>query len=98
MSTRLIGRGVQDSEHKAGSNGESGSGREHRESRFNPQTGAYLGTQKVNATVQVAKDGETFSAVSISELRDPAGTVVLSGLRGTAVGTRIHVEQIPDRP
>jgi hypothetical protein len=66
--------------------------------RFNPQTGAYLGTQKVNATVRVASDGETFTAVSVSELRDPAGNVVLAGLRGTAVGTRIHVEQIPDQP
>jgi hypothetical protein len=66
--------------------------------RFNPQTGAYLGTTKVNATVRVARDGETFAAVSISELRDPAGNVVLTGLRGTATGTRIHVEQIPDRP
>ena len=66
--------------------------------RFNPQTGAYLGTQKVNATVQVASDGETFTAVSVSELRDPAGNVVLAGLRGTAAETRIHVEQIPDQP
>jgi len=66
--------------------------------RFNPQTGAYLGTQKVNATARVAPDGETFTAVSVSELRDPAGNVVLAGLRGTAVGTRIHVEQIPDLP
>ena len=66
--------------------------------RFNPQTGAYLGTQKVNATVRVAADGETFNAVSVSELRDPAGNVVLAGLRGTAVGTRIHVEQITDQP
>jgi hypothetical protein len=66
--------------------------------RFNPQTGAFLGTQKVNATVRVASDGETFSAVSISEQRDPAGNVVLAGMRGTAAGTRIHVEQIPDRP
>jgi hypothetical protein len=66
--------------------------------RFNSQTGAFLGTQKVNATVRVASDGETFSAVSISEQRDPAGNVVLAGMRGTAAGTRIHVEQIPDRP
>ncbi len=66
--------------------------------RFNPQTGAYLGTQKVNATVRVAPDGETFTAVSVSELRDPAGNVVLAGLRGTAAGTRIHVEPIPDQP
>jgi hypothetical protein len=66
--------------------------------RFNPQTGAFLGTQKVHATVRVAGDRETFSAVSISEQRDPAGNVVLAGLRGTAAGSRMHVEQIPDRP
>lgn len=66
--------------------------------RFNPQTGAYLGTQKVNATVRVAPDGETFAAVSISELRDPDGNLVVGGLRGTAAGKRIHVERIPDQP
>ena len=66
--------------------------------RFNPQTGAYVGTQHVNATVRVAPDGETFTAVSVSELRDPAGNLVLGGLRGTATGKRIHVERIPDQP
>ena len=57
--------------------------------RFNPQTGAYVGTQHVDATVRVAPDGETFTAVSVSELRDPAGNLVLGGLRGTATGKRI---------
>lgn len=66
--------------------------------RFNPQTGAFLGTTKVNATARVARDRRTFSAVSLSELRDPAGTVVASGLRGTAQGSRISAEEIPDRP
>jgi hypothetical protein len=66
--------------------------------RFNPQTGAFLGTTKVNATARVASDGETFEAVSISEQRDPAGTLIVGGLRGTATATRVHVEVIPDRP
>jgi hypothetical protein len=66
--------------------------------RFNPQTGAFLGTQKVNATVRVAQDGKTFTAVSVSEQRDPAGTLVVGGLRGTAQGARVDVEQIPDQP
>ena len=66
--------------------------------RFNPQTGAFLGTTKVNATARVASDRETFEAVSISELRDPAGTLIVGGLRGTATATRMHVETIPDRP
>jgi hypothetical protein len=66
--------------------------------RFSPQTGAYLGTQKVNATVRVDEYGTTFTAVSISEQRDPDGNVVIAGLRGTAFGMRIHAEQIPDQP
>lgn len=66
--------------------------------RFNPQTGAFLGTTKVNASVRVASDGETFEAVSISELRDPAGTLIVGGLRGTATAARVHVEPIEDRP
>jgi len=58
----------------------------------------YVGTTKVNATVRVAPDGETFAAVSLSELRDPAGNVIRSGLPGTAVGSRMHVERIPNQP
>ena len=66
--------------------------------RFNPQTGAFLGTTKVNASVRVASDGESFEAVSISELRDPAGALIVGGLRGTATAMRVHVETIEDRP
>ena len=46
--------------------------------------------------MRVAPDGETFAAVSVSELRDPAGNLIRGGLRGTAVGTRVHVERIPE--
>lgn len=66
--------------------------------RFDQQTGAFLGTTKVNATVRVAPDGETFNAVSVSELRNPQGQVVAAGLRGAAIGTRMNVEPIPDQP
>jgi hypothetical protein len=66
--------------------------------RYEPQTGAYLGTQQVNSTLRLSQDGETFRAVALSVLRDPGGNVVLSGLRATVAGTRIHVERIPDQP
>ena len=52
----------------------------------------------VNASVRVASDGESFEAVSISELRDPAGALIVGGLRGTATATRVYVETIEDRP
>ncbi len=65
-------------------------------SRF--EGGACVGITKVNSTVRVAPDGETFAAVSLSELRDPAGNVIRSGLPGTAVGSRMHLERIPNQP
>ena len=65
--------------------------------RFNPQTGAYLGTTKVNATVTVASDRQSFTAVSRSEMRDPAGGLVVGGLRSTAAGTRMQVGRIDDQ-
>ena len=66
--------------------------------RFNPQTGAYLGTQKLNATVRVEANGQTFAAASQSELRDVDGNLVVGGVRATAAGRRINPEPIPDRP
>lgn len=66
--------------------------------RFNPTTGAFLGTTKVNATARVAPDRQTFAAVSISELRDPSGALILGGLRGTATAVRMALEEIPDQP
>ena len=69
--------------------------------RFNPQTGTYLGTQKVNATrpVRVASQMAKRSALcrSRSYATRPK-TSSLADLRGTAAGTRIRVEQISDQP
>jgi hypothetical protein len=65
---------------------------------FRFEGGVYAGTTKVNATIRVARDGETLETVSISEMRDPAGNLIRGGIRATATGTRINVEEIPDRP
>lgn len=66
--------------------------------RYDRPTGDYIGTQKIRSTLRLAPDGDTFTAVAISELRDPAGNIVASGLRATAAGERIKVERIPDLP
>jgi hypothetical protein len=65
--------------------------------RFDP-TGAYLGTQRINETVQLARDGQSYTAVAISNLFDTNGNLVVGGLRATITATRIHVERIPDQP
>ena len=66
--------------------------------RFNPQTGAFLGTQKVNRTMRLSQDGHTFAAVSLAAQYDPDGVLILGGLRATETGERIEVERIPDQP
>lgn len=61
--------------------------------RFDPQTGAYLGTQKINRRITLAPDGASYEGVGVSTLFDPAGNVVVSGLRAPETGIRIRVEE-----
>ncbi len=56
------------------------------------------GTQKIRETVQLAQDGDSYTAVAISDQFDPNGNLVASGLRATITATRIKVERIPDVP
>jgi hypothetical protein len=60
--------------------------------RFNPATGAYLGTQKINRTIELSPDGNSYEGVGVSTLFDPAGNVEVSGLRAPETGVRILVE------
>jgi hypothetical protein len=65
--------------------------------RFDP-TGAFLGTQRINENVRLAPDGDSYTAVAISNLFDPNGNLVVGGLRATVTATRIHIDRIPDQP
>ncbi len=65
--------------------------------RFNPQTGAQVGTTKVNRTIRLSPDGQTFTAVARATLLDLNGNVVASFLV-TATGVRMQVERIPEVP
>ena len=65
--------------------------------RFYP-TGAFLGTQKIKETVRLAQDGDSYTAVAISDQFDPNGNLVASGLRATITATRINVERVSDEP
>jgi hypothetical protein len=60
--------------------------------RYDPQSGAYLGTQKINRTITLSQDGKSFTGIGISTLFDPAGNVLVSGLQAPETGTRIEVE------
>ena len=62
--------------------------------------GAFVGSQKIKRTLRLARDGKSFTAISISELLDPAGNLIPTPfpLRATEVARRIVVERIPDVP
>ena len=57
-------------------------------------TGTFLGTQKIRETVELAQDGDSYTAVAISDLFDPSGNLTVGGLRATITATRIKVEPI----
>lgn len=65
--------------------------------RYDPASGAYIGTLKLRRTLQLARDGESFTAVSVSELRDANGTLLPGSntRRDTETAERINVEPIP---
>jgi hypothetical protein len=65
--------------------------------RFDP-SGTFLGSQKIRETVRLAPDGDSYTAVAISDQFDPNGNLTASGLRATITATRINVERIPDEP
>ena len=65
--------------------------------RFNPQTGAYLGTQRISRTIELAKDGQSFAHVARVTALDPNGNVQASFI-ARATGKRMEVERIPDLP
>lgn len=61
-------------------------------------TGGFIGSQKIRETVRLSPDGESYTAIAISDQFDPSGNLVASGLRATISATRMHVERIPDEP
>ncbi len=65
--------------------------------RFNPATGAHVGTMKINRTMRLSHDGQSMTVVARATLYDLAGNVVTS-FPVVATGERLQVERIPDVP
>lgn len=64
---------------------------------FNPQTGALQGTRKINRTIEVAQDGQSYATVARVTTFDPLGNVVATFV-ARARAERMQLEPIPDRP
>lgn len=65
--------------------------------RFNPQTGAHVGSVKINRTLRLSDDGQSFTVISRVQILDLAGNVVTSFL-APGSGERMQVERIAEEP
>jgi hypothetical protein len=66
--------------------------------RFDPATGASLGSQEIDRTMRLSADGESFTAVAVVHLFDADGNQVGDALHATEVGTRLAINRNPDQP
>jgi hypothetical protein len=64
---------------------------------FNPQTGGYQSTRKINRTIELSQDGQSYETVARVTTLDPSGNVVAT-FNARASGERMQLEPIPDRP
>jgi hypothetical protein len=65
--------------------------------RFNPQTGEYLGRQKIDRTIELARDGQSFAHVARVTIFDTNDNP-LASFTARATGERMEIERIPDQP
>jgi hypothetical protein len=66
--------------------------------RYDPVSGAYIGTLKLRHELEVAADGQSFTGVAIGELRDANGNLLPGSntRKDTVTAERINVEPLPD--
>jgi hypothetical protein len=60
--------------------------------RFDPQTGAFSGKQKINRTIELSADGQSFTFQARVTLYDASGNVVTT-FPASGTGQRLEVEQ-----
>ena len=65
--------------------------------RFNTQTGALIGSTRIDRTIRLSDDGESFAVVGRVRVLDPDGNVIATNLVRTS-GERMQVERIPEEP
>ena len=66
--------------------------------QFNPTTGAWTGTARLDRKVRLSADGKTFVGIGRLTVFGTAGNVVASNLRTTEVGRALEITVIKDVP
>jgi hypothetical protein len=66
--------------------------------RYDPVSGAYVGTLKLRSELELAPDGQSFTGVAVGELRDASGNLLPGSntRKDTVTAERINVEPLPD--
>jgi hypothetical protein len=65
--------------------------------RYHPQTGAHVGSMKINRTLRLSEDGQSFTTVARVLTLDLSGNVV-SSFVALSGGVRMQVERIAEEP
>lgn len=65
--------------------------------RFDPQTGAHVATQKIDRTIRLSADGQSWVAIARATLFDLNGNVIAS-FRVPSSGERMPVDRIAEEP
>lgn len=65
--------------------------------RFNPQTGANVGSMKINRTLRLSEDGQSFTTIARVLTLDLSGNVVASFV-ALSSAERMQVERIAEEP
>lgn len=65
--------------------------------RFNPATGAHVGSMKINRTIRLSDDGQSFTTIARVQTLDLSGNVV-GGFVALSTAVRMQVERIAEVP
>ena len=65
--------------------------------RYDTQTGAHIGSTRIDRTIRLSDDGDSFAVVSRVRVLDLDGNVIATALV-RASGERLQIERIPDEP
>lgn len=60
--------------------------------RFDPQTGVYVSRQKIDRTIELSPDGQSFTATGQATVYSPGGSI-LATFPVSATGERLRVEK-----
>jgi len=61
--------------------------------RFDPQTGAFVGKQKINRTIDLSENGQSFTFQGHATIYDANGNVVVANVPVNGSGQRLQVEE-----